>query len=498
MNKEDVLRDVDFGKRVAEDEVEHLATYFVETDHWRRIYSGDVDIVYGPKGSGKSAIYVLLTQRMDALFDRRIMLLAAENPRGATAFGDLASDPPTSESEFVGLWKLYFATLISNHFNDWGLHCPESRRLRKILEQESLVEKGHDLRGILRSVYDYVRKALRRPQLEGGVQLDPATGLPIGFKGKITFEQPSLEAEKSGFVSADGLLRLAEEALIKSEYSIWVLIDRLDVAFADSEELEHNALRALFRVYLDCRALYKVGFKIFLRTDIWRRISETGFREASHITRHLTIHWDSPSLMNLIVSRSLRSENLARFYGVETDAILSSRVSQLGMFYRLVPDQVDVGPNKPQTFDWVISRVRDGTKLTAPRELIHFFNCLREGQVRRLELGEEEPEGEMLFSRPAFKDALPEVSRVRLEQTLYAEFPWCKDWLERVRQEKTLQFPKSLARIWAVPEAKAGEVASALVAIGFFERRGTKTEPEYWVPFLYRDALEMVQGTAEQ
>jgi hypothetical protein len=85
------------------------------------------------------------------------------------------------------------------------------------------------------------------------------------------------------------------------------------------------------------------------------------------------------------------------------------------MFYRLYPNQVDVGPNKSSTFDWLLSRTRDGTKQNAPRELIHFLNSLREVQVKRLEIGEAEPEGEQLFARSSFKDALPEVSKVRLD-----------------------------------------------------------------------------------
>ena len=45
----------------------------------------------------------------------------------------------------------------------------------------------------------------------------------------------------------------------------WILLDRLDVAFADSADLEANALRALFRVYPDMAALSNFGVKIFLR-----------------------------------------------------------------------------------------------------------------------------------------------------------------------------------------------------------------------------------------
>ena len=51
--KREILQKPTFGSQVAEDEIVHLANYFVETDQWRRIFAGEIDIIYGPKGSGK-------------------------------------------------------------------------------------------------------------------------------------------------------------------------------------------------------------------------------------------------------------------------------------------------------------------------------------------------------------------------------------------------------------------------------------------------------------
>jgi hypothetical protein len=158
---------------------------------------------------------------------------------------------------------------------------------------------------------------------------------------------------------------------------------------------------------------------------------------------------------------------------------------------------VDVGPKKPTTFDWMLTRTRDGTGRNAPRELIHFLNSLRQVQVRKLEIGEHEPDGKQLFVRPALKEALPEVSRVRLEQTLFAEYPTMKSRLEKLRGNKTLHTVESLASAWGIGNDQASAWADELASIGFFERRGTRESPEYWVPFLYRDALDLVQGAAE-
>jgi hypothetical protein len=342
----------------------------------------------------------------------------------------------------------------------------------------------------------YARRALRPQGVEGSLNIDPVTQLPTGFSGKITFSEPG----RSGDVelrSVDQLLDLANKALADAGLHAWILLDRLDVAFADNPELESNALRALFRTYLDMMALSHVQLKIFLRTDIWTRITTEGFREASHITRHVTISWNRNSLLNLIVRRSIHNRPIREVYAVQEDLPRRSVQDQDQFFYRLCPDQVDVGPNKPNTIDWLLSRTRDGTKSNAPRELIHFLNSLREVQVKRFEIGESGPDGEQLFARPSFKDALPAVSKVRLEQTLYAEYPELKSWLEKLRGAKTLHSPETLADVWNVSSEEAAGLANKLAVVGFFEARGNRNAPEYWIPFLYRDALDLVQGAAE-
>jgi hypothetical protein len=51
-----------------------------------------------------------------------------------------------------------------------------------------------------------------------------------------------------------------------------------------------------------------------------------------------------------------------------------------------------------------------------------------------------------------------------------------------------------LAEIWGVEPDEARGIAERLVDVGFFQRTGDKNDPNYWTPFLYRDALDLVQG----
>jgi hypothetical protein len=497
MTKQQILEALTFGARIAEDETDALRSYFVETDQWRRIFAGDVDVVYGPKGSGKSAIYAILAGSRTELFDRSILLTTAENPRGAPAFRDLVADPPASEAEFTSLWKLYFLSLTAGIFKEYGIDSKKANLVVKTLSDAKLLPEENNLRKLIRAALDYVRALMKIESVEGGMEIDPATGMLKGFTSKITLREHASVGGESQLLSLETLFGVANEALRESGYYLWIILDRLDVAFAENVELEQNALRALFKVYIDMFAHERIKPKIFLRTDIWRRITKAGFREASHVTRHVTISWSAESLMNLVVRRALKNPALLEFYRISEADVLADYKKQIEIFYRLFPLKVDPGEKKPEAFDWILSRTRDGLGENAPRELIHLVSASRDGQLRKLETGGEVPDSEMLFSTFALKEALGEVSKVRFEQTLLAEYPLQSASLEKLRGEKTLQIAETLARLWNVSAEEALLKAYELRDIGFFEQRGTKESPEFWVPFLYRDALNMVQGTAE-
>jgi hypothetical protein len=496
MSKREILQDTTFGKQIAEEETEELNTYFVETEEWRRIFAGEVDVVYGVKGAGKSAIYSLLLKRADILRERGVIVVAAENPRGTPVFKDLVADPPTSENEFRALWKFYILALVANELRKADVNGRRDSLVAP-LEEAGLIRRELSLKGMLRAALDYARAIVKAESVEGGIQIDHATGMPNGVTGKITLREPSSAQQKLGMVSVDHLFGIANSILTDAKMQIWVLLDRLDVAFAETDELEANALRALFRAYLDLLGFDRISLKIFLRTDIWHRITKEGFREASHITRTADIAWDPRSLMNLVARRMVRNPSLRDFYKIDETKVVADSDKQRQLFYRVFPPQVDSGARRSETFDWMLSRTKDGARETAPRELIHLLTSARHAQLKEFELGQQEPDGEALIGPSAVRAALPPVSKVRLEQTLFAEYPRLRPRLQQLTGEKTAQTPDSLAQIWKVKPEEALAIATELAEIGFFETRGPKNDPTFWVPFLYRDALDMVQGSAE-
>jgi hypothetical protein len=498
MDRLPLLKQLSFGAQVAEEETNDLASYFVETDQWTQIAGGKIDIVRGEKGAGKSAIYSLLIQRAGEFFDRGVLLVGAENPRGATVFKDLVDNPPTSEVEFIVLWKLYIATLIAQQLREYDVNNEHSAKLYRTLEDARLLEPEFSLAAVLHRAHEYAKTLLRIEELQGGITLDPGTQMPNGIVGRIILREPTSDLKKIGLLSVDNLFAVIDRALQAQKLKVWVLLDRLDVAFTENHALEANALRALIRVYGDIRGYENISLKIFLREDIWKRITQGGFREASHVIKFVVLDWTPPALLNLILRRLLNNKVLVEEFKIDAAAVLQDARKQEALFNRIFPPQVEQGARKPSTFQWIVSRCADGTQKTAPREIIHLLNCVRDQEIRRLEHGNPLPSDDQLFDRSVFKLALPTVSDTRLNQMLYAEYPAQRPFLEKLEGEKSEQTPDSLAKIWNISPAEAAAEAAALVEIGFFEARGTREAPAYWVPFLYRDALYLVQGRADE
>ncbi|MES9974456.1 MAG: hypothetical protein ABW094_09360 [Candidatus Thiodiazotropha sp.] len=495
MGKLELLKSIDFGESVAELEADNLKNYFLETHYWQQIRAGDVDVVYGPKGSGKSAIYSLIDSHEAEFFQENIVLRFAENPRGATAFSDLQTDPPTSERSFIYLWKLYLLSLLGEHFESYGTVSDAGHEIVRALKDSGFLLETNPLRVFLGRASNYIRKYFNPESLEPNISFDEASGLVKGAGLKITFLEPSPDHAAAGVQSIDTLLFKANSELKNSGFTIWFMLDRLDVAFVESPELEENALRALFKTYLDLAGHENIKLRIFLRSDIWEAITRGGFREATHVQRATTISWDRAGLLNLIMLRFASNPAIRNEFNIDESLIKSSQDYQEDLFYQIFPDQVDTGRN-PRTLDWLIGRVQDSLGYSAPRDLINLINAALRRQIHYFEVGAESPEGTLLFTRKALKEALSEASREKVEKYLFAEYPNLREQLEILKGKKTSQTAESLAELWSVSAEEARRIADRIEKAGVWKSEGSDPV-KYWTMFIFRDGLEMVQGQAD-
>jgi hypothetical protein len=148
LKKLDILKKIDFGNQIAEDEAKHLREYFVETNQWKALFDGKIDIVYGAKGSGKTALYSLLVSNEASLNARGIQVIPAENPRGAAVFSQLMSESTPDEQQLRGLWKLYFLCLVGERLRRLRDASPSATFVIRKLEESTLLAHDGTLAGM--------------------------------------------------------------------------------------------------------------------------------------------------------------------------------------------------------------------------------------------------------------------------------------------------------------------------------------------------------------
>ena len=187
MQKIDILKRTTVGERIAEQEKGDLNKYFIKTYLWEQIIENKIDIVFGSKGSGKSAIYNSLSSNVDDIFDKNAILILAENPRGAVAFKNLNSNPPSTNDEFKNIWKLYFIMLISQKLNDYNYSDENFKIVIKKLEESNLISKRPSLSSTLKIVREYIKCLM----IEPNISFNENSGIMNGVGIKISMNEPT-------------------------------------------------------------------------------------------------------------------------------------------------------------------------------------------------------------------------------------------------------------------------------------------------------------------
>lgn len=488
MERKHVLRELRLGNSVAEYD-DALERFFVETAPFRELLAGNVDIVAGDKGTGKTAIFKILCGRYRTYpaLDN-VEVLPAVNPLGNPVFERLIVEgSPFTEGQYITIWKSYIVSLVGNYILDvyedhFGANMT---RLDELLRRTELRSVETSANTIFNVVANLARRLTRPQSVEGAVTLTPH-GLPL-VAGRMTFGPNSDDRESLPYVPHDEAFALLEAVLEESGVDIWLAFDRLDEAFQAAPLIEKPALRALLRTQLDLANLSHVRLKLFVRRDLFRRIIEGGFVNLTHINARKTeIVWEDADLIHLLGRRLADSASLVTALGLVEP-------SPEELFDTIFPVKVDMAERKPTTRNWMVSRIRDGNGIKPPRNLLDLVLQAREADIRREDRAPTDfVTGEPLIRGESLKRGLEALSKERVEDTLLAEAPDLAPIIERFRGGKAEHTIASLADTIGVAEAEVAADVKALEEIGFLEAVG----PTYKIPMLYRSGLAITQGKA--
>lgn len=495
--KELLINEVNLGKFAAEQEGDELSKYFVETEQWRTVWNGECDIILAPKGCGKSAMFSMLHQKENELIERNI-LLATESPTGADPlFFTLLKGDESTEASFIESWLLYFLVISTDTLYSFydgekksGAETKDLDFVNSKLKDIGVDVKKDSKKGIMATLKSFI-KSMR---VSAAVSYNSEFNQPAALI-KMGFDDLTTQEINQGKVSIDLLFEKIQNILEAEDLEIWITLDRLDVAFSEYPQNEQKALRALIKTYGRLKSNSpRIRIKSFLRSDIWNSITKTEnkFVELSHI-EEIRIDWDSDRLLNLIVRRLAQSEVLLNRAGISAEKAISDKENQEHFFYSIFPEQVRNGNNQSKTFEWVMKRIRDGNDIFAPRETIQLFEEARKSQLQFISSGASELTDNRPFQKKALKYGFEAVSKMRLEKTIFAEFPDVRSYIDSMRDGSAQLKTNELSSLWETSNSETIEIIDRLIEIGLIEKPTSRSSRNYIVPFLYRPALGLSQ-----
>ncbi|GAA4499045.1 P-loop ATPase, Sll1717 family [Gluconacetobacter tumulicola] len=482
----EALQHLNIGKSVAEFD-DALERYFVETNAFRELVTDQRDIIAGDKGTGKTAIYKILQKKYTTLPGlENVEVIPAFNPSGNPIFQPLTQRDPLTEYEYNLLWKSYILSFSGN----WilGIYEGNFTSSMKILDKV--------LRGLnLRTEVDAPRNAFSRAlqsigswfkwdsaELECSVD---ANGYPV-ITPKVQFSKESVQRIKSDDIPVESLLNLLNRCMEEADITAWIAFDRLDEAFAGHPDTEVPALRALLRTYLDFSEFNRLKIKLFVRKDLFSRITAGGFVNLTHVNaRKLDIVWRDPDLLNLLSRRVRENVTFCKMLGIKD-------LSDQGIFDVLFPQQVDAGTRKPITWVWMMRRIRDGNDVKPPRNLIDLVQLSQDAQLKREGIEERPINSRPIFEPDALRDGLSDLSVRRVDDTLFAEAGSSVQAIEKFRGSKAEHNLASICELLGLTPDEARVQIKALTANGFLET----IKDSFKVPSLYREGMKITQGKA--
>ncbi|HEV7351807.1 MAG TPA: hypothetical protein VGN74_01585 [Brevundimonas sp.] len=482
----ELLKDLSFGGSVAEFDA-HLKDYFLETHAFRELITDRKDIVAGDKGTGKTAIFKVLHERYPYIQElSHVVVVPAFNTSGDPIFQEIATRSPQEEGEYIMFWKGFILALVGN----WLLKHNRYDKKSPLNDLDNL------LRGLgLRSELDQPRPVFDRIMAKAaGVFSWQAAELKFGAGAEGISLTPRVEFDKrtkadARIIPVAGALALLNKCLAETGKVAWVAIDRMDEAFQGYPDVEIPALRALFRTYLDFAEFNRIKLKLFVRQDLFRRIVSETFVNLSHINdRKVDVIWDEEDLMSLLVRRVRQGKIFAARSNI-------SKLDDKDVFYSVFPDKIDAGKRQPETWTWMMGRIKDGNGVKPPRNLIDLATFARDAQLRKEER-EREPrpfvEGKAMIEAEAVRKALGVLSDRRVNDTLLAEARSLAPCVRKFKNSRSEHNEGSISDVLGEDISSTRTKIEQLRELGFLEEVGSS----YKIPMLYRGGLNITQGKA--
>ena len=495
----DLLQNLDLGSSVAESDT-LLEIAKIETSAFTDLLYDRVDLIPGTKGSGKSSLFRMCVDFIPkVLLEQRKVVIAhgVESPGDPVFHVFTPQFEKLTENEFVSFWCIYLVSLAHEQFikepqfeSFLEEAQSEVRNFKSACERARIPEIK--AKKSLQSILQWSLNALAswRPKVKGNISGEFELDL-LGNKSDTITNQLEEQADMPPKYINE-ISQSLEAILKKSDLSLWLMVDRLDEIFPRRSEVERRALRGLLRATRYFTPS-NIRVKIFLRDDMLEEIVSggEGFTGLTHITARQadTLRWTQEQIQTLIVKRFFADKNLLEYLDVDREKIDASAQYQTSCFNKIFPPTVHKGSRQSPTIRWICNRCSDGRGVVTPRDVLDLLISAKKKQQDTC-MANPDGESEWIIDSSSIQYGFGELSKRKRDTYLKAEFPHLWNNMEKFMGGKTEYSKSAIKKLLGV---KWEIITKDLVSVGFLSK---SKKDMFSIPFLYRHAMNLTQGSA--
>ena len=288
------LSSLSIGDPMAENEMTTLGRYYLATDQYNRVMNGDANLVVGRKGSGKTALFIRVRDRIRA--DRRNIVVDLK-PEGYQLLkfkeGVLEFLSAGARQHLItAFWEYLLLLEIANRllekdrasYKQNHLVYDQYVELRELYHRSKTLSEGDFSERLYILADDIVQRYIDRYGTESGINLSTADVMQLLHTEDI----PELRDRISRYLD-------------KKE-AVWILFDNLDKGWSIGGVDETDAL--IVRALIDAsrkvereleRDGHRVNNVIFIRNDVYDSV----MRNSSDFGKEMraVLDWTDPDLL---------------------------------------------------------------------------------------------------------------------------------------------------------------------------------------------------------
>jgi hypothetical protein len=304
------LERLNLGASAAENELPELGFYYLETDEYRRALRGEVRVVTGRKGAGKTALFAQLRNRLRKDKSRIVLDLRPEGFQ-LVKFKERVLDyleEGTKEHTITAFWEYLL-------FLEIGHRMLDKDRLTH-MRDENLFEAYHRLSDAyfaedFLSEGDFSERLVKLTERIA----DDFSRVHGGARGETSLSRAQITELLYRHDVAE--LRDAVVAYLKHKDDLWILFDNLDKGWAAHGIAPEDVLtlrslieamakleRELSKRDIDCHGI------VFIRNDVYEHLVSNSADRGK--TAAINLDWTDPDqLREILRKRFIYSEEIS-------------------------------------------------------------------------------------------------------------------------------------------------------------------------------------------